>query len=232
MAAYQYTLTSLTAALQDWAEDDNADFVAAIPEIISKGELKLIRDLDLESFDTKDSTQTLSLNAGTLSKPTLLVSERTIVLSPASGDKIQLTRRSREFVMAHNANGASGTPKYYCDLDNSSWLISPKTSAAYTAGNIDVYGIFRVAGLADGGGSGTSFCSTRFPDLLFDACSIFANEYLKAFNRKGMKEADYMTKLPQARAEVANMARSDFEDLTAGREQQNAAPAAAKPQDT
>jgi hypothetical protein len=79
--SFPFTLTSLTQALQDWPVAYAAGYVANIPNCIGLGELKLLRDLNLEIFDVTDQSFTLAGGAAVVTKPANLVSLRTMQLA-------------------------------------------------------------------------------------------------------------------------------------------------------
>jgi hypothetical protein len=84
-----FTYPQLLQAMQDWPQNLGANYVGNIPRCVEMGELRLVRDLDLEIFDVTD---TLYLPAGTnqLTKPPELLNLRTMrygnVLSFVGGD--------------------------------------------------------------------------------------------------------------------------------------------------
>jgi hypothetical protein len=56
-----WTFQTLTQAIQDWMEDDNAELVARLPEIVNLGQIKLARDLRLAALE---HTETVAFAAG------------------------------------------------------------------------------------------------------------------------------------------------------------------------
>ena len=79
-----FTYLTLTQALQDWPVNYSGGYIANLPNIISLGELKLLRDLNLEIFDVNDSSFTLTTGSNTVTKPAGLVSLRTMQLALAA----------------------------------------------------------------------------------------------------------------------------------------------------
>ncbi len=213
----QYTKATLKAHLTGWVEsngaDADADFVAALDEIIGLGEVRLYRDLDLDSLDSSNDT-TSATSSDEVFKPLNLISDRLVTINVAGQERL-LLKRSRAWVAMMNTAGAVGTPQYYCEWDEDRWAVAPLSLAPYL---ITVQGIYQPASIVDGSDGNTTWFSTRMPDLLAGACSIEAAEFLKNWSRKAVAEAEYTAKLAGARGITQNLRRSDIEDMTAGRQ--------------
>lgn len=217
----QYTKATLKAHLQAWVEGNGADadedFVAALDEIIQLGELMLTRDLDLENQDSVGTTST-SADSAEVFRPDSLIVERFLYIT-VDGRKRQLNKRSRAYVEMFNRDDATGVPEYYCELDQSDpdtgrWLVAPVSDADYM---VTVHGTFLPTSITDGNDDAVTWFSTRVPDVLALACQIKAAENLKFWSRKAAAEAEYKSRLDDAKASVANMTRADIEDLIGGR---------------
>ena len=200
-----YTYNSMVASLQDWNLDSNADFVAALPEIINKGELMVQRDIDLNILDDQQNA-TITIAVATVPKPTNLVRERLVHIASASRT---LKKVTLDFIRSYSG-AAAAVPKYYADLDETSFIVAPTPVAGYTA---EVHGIYRPNTLVDAGTTNTTWLSTRYPDLLWKACQIAACEYLKKWKLRSEIQAEYKELLPSARSEAKNQMRADPEDV-------------------
>lgn len=64
----------------------------------------------------------------------------------------------------------------------------------------------------------TTWLSTRFPDLLFQACMIETCGYLKRFSAQQVARSEYAVKLQDALQQTRNMQRSDLDDLFVNRQ--------------
>jgi hypothetical protein len=220
---FQYTKATLKDHLQLWVEGngDDADdtFIAALDEIIQRGELRLSRDLDLDNLDSVLTTTT----AGTVPevfKPDNLVTERFMEVSIANVT-YPLSKRHRAWVAGMNRAGAELDPTaipgelYYAELDEERWTFAPIPDDAYL---IYVHGIYRPASITDGNDDNTTWFSTRVPDLLATACAIEAAEMLKNWARKAVAEAEYTAKLDDVRGITENLQRADIESIVGGRQ--------------
>jgi hypothetical protein len=214
--AFSYTKASLKTHLNSWVEgngtDADAEFIAALDEIIQRGEARLYRDLDLDSLDSVVQTTTAD-TVPEVFKPENLVSERLVVIS-ISGVKRQLLKRSRAWIEAMNRADANAAPVYFGEYDEDRWFLAPIPNGAYL---IYVHGIYRPASIVDGSDSNTTWFSTRFPDVLAAACDIEAARKLKNWSRVAASEAEYIGKLDNVLAQTKNLKRADVEDIIGAR---------------
>lgn len=211
----QYTKATLKAYLQAWIEGngDQADpeFTAELDLIIQSGELRLLRDLDLSVFNTLDTAAVSSGNP-VVPKPADLVRETLVTYAEneASPPNVgTLIKRSRAFVLALN-RGDGGTPKFYAEQDEENWVLAPVPSADFT---LSVDGQYRYTSIVDGADDGTTWLSTRYPDLLAIACAISAAEKLKNYGRKADAEATYTALLDNTTADSSNQRRPNAETI-------------------
>lgn len=196
MPQLQYTYATLAAAMQDWPEDDDADYVAAIPELVGHGELKLTRELDLEIFEI-DTTTPIATGVNTITKPTNMVAPRTLAYT--NGGYVELDQRTVDFVRQHAAGAAAGNPRYYAELNLTQWIVSPTPNFN---GTLNTRIIRRSVGLDSLTPASTSFLSTVFPDLLLKSCLIAAQSYLKGDEKWAQLLTDYGRQMPMAASEA------------------------------
>lgn len=214
MTVLQYTSATLQAAMQDWPEDDDADYVAAIPELIGHGELKFTRELDLEIFEV-DVTTTITSGSPLVTKPTNMVAPRTLAYT--NGSYVELEDRTVDFVRQYNASATTGNPKYYAELNETQWLLG---AVPNFNGTLNARIIRRPTGIVIATSGSTSFLSKYFPDLLLKACLIAAHTYLKNDPKYAQMVIDYSRALPMAAAEVGvlrkknSVARQTLEGFT------------------
>lgn len=208
----QYTKATLKASLALWVEGNglsaDEDFTDSLDEIIQRGEVRAMRDLDLSLFDYVSDTITTSLS-GEVFKPESLITEALLVVS-VDGVKTQLTKKNRAFVDAMLTQDATGTPRYYCERTEDTWLFAPIPPASYA---VYVHGQYRAYSIVDGSDDNTTWLSTRLPDILWAACAIEAAHELKNWARKSIEEADYNSKLDNARAMTTNLRRADVAEI-------------------
>lgn len=222
MSGLSYTYNSMLASLQDWHTDANSDFVAALPEIMNKGETMVAKDMDLSVFDDQ-LTAAITINVGTITKPATLVRENTIFCTPTGLPKRALRKAQLDFVRLYAAS--AGAPLYYAELDTTTWALAPTPSESLTA---EVCGIVRLPTLVDAGTTNKTWISEHHADVLWQANNYYACLYLKKWQLAGEALAEYNRLLPQARAEAGNQRRVSGEDAMVERVVQNM-PAGAAP---
>ena len=213
---FQYTKATLKTHLTEWVEGNgdqaDEDFVAALDEIIQRGEARLYRDLDLDNLDEAFDTTTAGTELRAF-KPDNLISERLLVINVA-GVKRTLHKRSRGWIEAMNRADAEGVPVYFGEYDETRWALAPIPDDDYL---ITVHGIYRPASIVDGSDGNTTWFSERFPDILAAACDIEAARKLKNWARVAQAEGEYMGKLDNVLAQTKNLKRADIEDIIGGR---------------
>lgn len=213
---FQYTKSGLLTALQAFNEDDSQEFVDNLEDIVRLGEARLATRLDLDALDSSEPTETVA-DSTEVVKPDDLVVDRLLILH-GPDRKLAVQRRTRAWVELFNSDGEVGTPKYYCDLDDERWLIAPAAAQVF---EIDVHGLYRPVSLMDGADTGTTWFSTRVPELLLLACSIDALEFLKFWSKKSAQEADFEAQAAAWLKIAAPLQRTDVEDILGNRQNMN-----------
>jgi hypothetical protein len=201
-----WTYNSLRAALQSWPVNASTQYVADLDSIIGLGELRLVRDLNLEIFDRISVAASTVIGTRTIAKPTDAVILRTVALTVA-GAYTPIERRSHDYCKLYAPDPTvQGIPLYWCDLNSTQILLVPTPSAVYAT---DIRYVARPAdSLASGSPTASSWLATNVPDCLFAACLMEADHYIKADDRYAdMKTKYYEELLPSARAELRQMIR-------------------------
>lgn len=208
MPDIQWTYTSLLQALQDWPENTNDVYIDNLPNMIGLGELRLLRDLDLEIFDRDDQTQSTAIGSRIVAKPADNIVVRSVgYIDPLLGYQ-PLKQRSVDYCR-HFAPivATTGTPIYYAEYNEDEILVVPTPAAVLPV-------LFRsnmrpTDMLSPDNPNATSFLSVRVPDALLTACLMEADHYMQADDRYGdMKTKYYEELLPGARAELRQLQRS------------------------
>lgn len=80
-----FTYAQLNQAMQDWPVNSGTNYLGNISRFVELGELRLVRDLNLEIFDVTDTSQTLTAGAIIVNKPSELISLRTMRIALITG---------------------------------------------------------------------------------------------------------------------------------------------------
>ena len=204
--AISFTYTTLKAALVSETEETGAEYAAYLDTIIPLAEIRVLKDLDLELFDVS-STSTFTSSSPWLDKPTDLVGLRTMHYTDGSGNYVLIEPRSWAFVKDYwpNASTTTATPKYYAEYASDNWFIAGTPASALV---VTIRYIKRPTGLTSG--NATTWLGTNVADLLFWACMVESEQYLKADERIGLWNQRYADALKSALKELKPSERVDY----------------------
>lgn len=202
-----YTYTTLKAALLAFVEEPSTDAYATdIDKIIPLAEDRLLRELDLEIFDLGYTGHFTASNAY-LTKPTGLITLRTIHYTDASGNVQLLEPRSWAVCKDYwpKESTTTSAPKYFAEYSDTAWFIAGTPASALTA---TIRCIIRPLGMASG--NPTTWLGSNVGDLLLYACLVGSEQYLKADERIGIWKTEYSERLQAARFELKPETRMDY----------------------
>jgi hypothetical protein len=200
-----YTYDQIVEKMQTFPESASAEYIADIPALIGSGELRLVRELNLEIFDFTDSGLLVADGDNTITKPDDIVTHRDFQIQIASGVWEPLEYRANAYVRALGADEtATARPRYIADHDEFEWIVAPYADDDYT---VRCRYVRRPEGLSDG--TQTTWLSTYCGDLLLAASLMEAEHWLKADDRYIDLQGKYYNELlPTARAELRRLVRS------------------------
>ena len=84
-----YTYAQLVQSMQDWPVNQGTNYVGNIPRFVELGELRLVKDLNLEIFDVTNNTLSIAAAANLINKPAGLLVLRTMRLASITGTSSQ-----------------------------------------------------------------------------------------------------------------------------------------------
>jgi hypothetical protein len=210
--ALQYTYTTLTAAIQSYASENDAVYTANIDDFIAKGENRLLRDLDLELFEAWQSvivsgaTRNVAKPADTIAVNSLFIRD------PSEQEWMELPRRSFEYcIMYAPVETSQGIPQYYSEFDEDDIYVVPTPNQSYSAGNARARCTIRPSALSSG--NPNTWLGDNVGDMLFQACMVEAYDFLK--NEKGMEKAanKYQSLIPGVIKELSEIMRKQYAGL-------------------
>lgn len=182
-------------------DDTDTEFTTIIPRMIEYAELRIYREMDFISTETK-ATATLTPSSGNVTLPAAIIILRSMnVVTPVSADSADagtrnpLRRVGYDFLDAFwpsstSTSGLPSVPAYYGLLDNTSIRIAPAPDAAYIA---EFVGTMRPAALSPA--NPTTYLSLNIPDLFLTAAMIFGGEYQQNAEMKARYEKQYTDQL-------------------------------------
>jgi hypothetical protein len=207
-----YTYNSLIQAMQDYAEDTDPDFIAALPDMVSKGESRILRDLDLEIFEDWAS---VVISGGTreVSWPADAVTINSLFIrSPSAQTWTECPKRSFEYTIMYAPNETeTGMPAFYSDLTESQFYVVPTPNQTYSAENARVRATIRPSGLTVS--NQNTHLSDHYGDLLFSAVMIEAYDFLKHGQAMQEQATKYQSLLPSLGNEIKRMKKPEYKEL-------------------
>ena len=195
---FSLTYNSLIDSIQDYTEERNPNFVAAIPQFINTAEIKIARDVkNIEARKTvlANFTPWQAL----YQKPARW--RQTISMNFSTGQSYTpLLPRSYEFCREYWPDlTQTGTPKYYADADLNYFLIVPTPPSA---SNWQIAYYETPEHLSDS--NQTNWITENAPDLLLYGALVETAPYLKNDNRLAVWQQMYANALQSRQTEAEN----------------------------
>ena len=173
-----FTLTTLTASVQEWTENDESTFVAEIPFFIQNAEERIFKVVDLEYF-RKNATGVMTSGNKFLQKPSDWLANFSLSFVNSSSENVFLLQKDVNYLQEFHPNPSStGTPRFYASFDVNNFIIAPTPNSNFT---VEVHYYYRPASLTTDD-SGSTWISTNAPDALLYATLIEAYTFMKGEN--------------------------------------------------
>ena len=197
------TYAELVTDLQEWAEDDSDEFVAAIPDIITRSEDRIYLNVpELISFRTVE-TGNLTGSQSTLATTATDISSIRFLRLTVSSAYVFVERRTESYLEDFTLGTATeGVPQFYAVVDGdtsaTNLLFGPTPDQAYAY-------TLKYKRNPTGLSSSTSntFLGNLFPGVLFKAAMYEASVFLNRDDevKKGLL-VDYKTEENMMKGEV------------------------------
>ena len=201
MANYTYLVNDIL----ETTENDNNDFLSAIPKMVNKAELRLTKDLDDYGLVTYTSVAvSTGKNIINLPSGTRIVKNFYIT---ANSTKINLLQRTDEYLNDYwPVSASTGTPQYYSRRNNSTVLIAPTAVSTF---NGEVVHISRPTTLSSA--SDTNYFSNFCYDALYNASMVEALLYMKNYQPIPIYEGRYKESISALINQSRRTRRDDME---------------------
>lgn len=175
--AFVLTYQTLTTAVTDYLERNDANLVAQIPLFIMLGQRRVARELKILGLKVA-ITDNFTPSVGTFSKPNRWLNDSSfnIGIGPNLNSRLYLKQRSIEWCRQYWPDSvAVGTPKYYAsDWEYNHWIVVPTPDVAYPYEII----YYQTPPLIDSVTS-TNFLTENAPEILLYATLLESAPYLK-----------------------------------------------------
>lgn len=175
--AFVLTYSTLTTAVTDYLERNDANLISQIPLFIMLGERRIARDLKILGLKVA-ITDNLIVGNGSIQKPTRWLNDASfnIGIGISNNTRKYLLLRPIEFCRLYWPDPTkTGEPKYYAtDYNYNFWFVFPTPDNTYPYEAL----YFETPQFIDETVS-TNFLTTSAPEILIYATVLEANHYLK-----------------------------------------------------
>jgi hypothetical protein len=197
------TYTQLITDVQNWAEDDSAEFQTSLPQIVTRAEDRIYRDVvNLLSYQTVE-TGTLTSGVDTLTTTATDISSIRWLRITVSSAYVFLPQRDEGFLEDWTLGSTTtAVPQFYAIVDGTTsgtkLLIAPTPDDNYA---YSLQYKRRPTGLSTT--TANTYLGDTFPDLLFNAAQYEASLFLvRADKLRAELLASYMDAAQKTAAEV------------------------------
>ena len=169
-----FTLTTLTASIQEWTQNDEATFVAEIPFFIKNAEERILKVVDLDYF-RKNVTGTMTSGNKFLEKPSDYLATFSLSYVKDSAN-VFLLQKDVNYIQEFTPNpSTTGSPRFYSSFDVNTFIVAPTPDSSYA---VELHYYYRPASLTTDN-SGSTWISTNAPDALLYASLVEAYTFMK-----------------------------------------------------
>ena len=167
----------LQTQIRNYTEvDSNGLSDSTITQITKNTENRIYREANIDAFRAY-ATAAMTSGNRYVSTPTSLRNIRYIQITNSSGDQTFLEQKDTSFMAEYDPTPSTtyGTPKYYANWDNDTWVVAPTPSDNF---NVTIAYYAQPATITSTT-SATSYVSTFAEDLLLYGCLSETYKYLK-----------------------------------------------------
>ena len=206
--------TELTAAIKDYANNTETNFVAAIPTFVKQAEQRIYRSVNLP-VNRKNVAGTMTDGNQYLTMPTDFLFPLSLSIT-SSSNQIFLLNKDANFIRSTYPNASTeGTPKYYGVFASDTFIVGPTPDADYVS---ELHYYYQPASIVS---SATSWLGTNADTVLLYGSLVEAYTYMKG-------DADMMQLYQQRYQEALDLLKLQAEGRLTGDEYRDGTIAVAK----
>jgi|TARA_R100000084_G_scaffold91472_1_gene45384 hypothetical protein len=169
-----YTFTTLKTAIQDYVQSTETTFVSQLSRFIINAEERILKECQLDVF-RKNVSGNLTSGNQYLSKPTDFLAQNSLSVINSSSKEFLLYKQVTALQDYTPNPATTGTPKYYADWNEGTFLIAPTPDAAY---DVELHYFYRPTSITESG-DGTSWLGTNAELALLYGSLVEAYTFLK-----------------------------------------------------
>ena len=206
--------TELTAAIKDYTNNTETNFVAAIPTFVKQAEQRIYRSVNLP-VNRKNVAGTVTDGNAYLAMPTDFLFPLSLAIT-SSSNQIFLLNKDANFIRSTYPNSSTeGTPKYYGIFASDTFIVGPTPDADYVT---ELHYYYQPASIVS---SATSWLGTNADTVLLYGSLVEAYTYMKG-------DADMMQLYQQRYQEALDLQKVQAEGRMTGDEYRDGTVAVAK----
>jgi|TARA_R110002020_G_scaffold92286_2_gene223518 hypothetical protein len=196
-----FTFTTLKSAIQDYTQNTETTFTNNLSRFIINAEERILKEVELDDF-RKNVTGSATQSSKFLTKPTDFLAPFSLSVVNSSANEFLLYKHVT-FVQDFTPNpSTTGTPKYYADWDETTFLMGPTPDANYT---VELHYFYRPQSIT-ASDDGTSWLGTNAELALMYASLVEAYtfmkgepEFLQLYNQRYMEALQTMKNLGEGK---------------------------------
>ena len=192
-----FTFTTLKTAIQDYTQNTETSFTTQLPTFIVNAEERILKECQLDVF-RKNSQGSATNGNEYLEKPTDFLSQNSLSCI-SSSTKTFLLYKQVTFLQDYTPDPATtGTPKYYADWDESTFLLAPTPNADFS---MELHYFYRPTSITTSS-DGTSWLGTNAELAMLYGSLVEAYTFMKGesdllsfYNNRFMEGIQWMKNL-------------------------------------
>jgi hypothetical protein len=166
------TYAELVAAIKDYANNTETNFVAAIPTFVKQAEQRIYRSVNLP-VNRKNQAGNMTDGNAYLTMPTDFLLPLSLSIT-SSSNQIFLLNKDSNFIRSTYPNASTkGTPKYYATFASDTFIIGPTPDADYVT---ELHYYYQPASIVD---TSPSWLGTNADTVLLYGSLVEAYTYMK-----------------------------------------------------
>ena len=169
-----FTFTTLKTAIQEYTDNTESTFTGQLSRFFLNAEERILKECQLDDF-RKNVSGTATQSTKFLTKPTDFLAPFSLSAVNSSNNEFLLYKQVT-FLQDYTPNPATtGTPKYYADWDEDTFLLAPTPDSNYT---MELHYFYRPQSIT-ASSDGTSWLGTNAELALLYGSLVEAYTFMK-----------------------------------------------------
>jgi len=170
-----WTFTTLKSAIQDYTQNTESTFVSNLPTLIVQAENRIVKSVELPNF-RKNVTGTLTSTNPYLSAPTDYLYPFSLAVLNSDSNYSYLLNKDVSFIReAYPSASTTGTPKFYAQFDDDTFIVAPSPSSALT---VELHYFYKPTSIT-ASTDGTTWLGTNATEALLYGSLVEAYTFMK-----------------------------------------------------